>query len=223
MPFVCQCQDALLVGAEGQSLKQCTLHLSLQLPHHPSFLDALLEIELHFHGVVTFENLKIMAPCQLVRHCLTFWERKIELSHIKKIGAAKSSTVSQCQVFCEVNEQLFAIFCTRLTSLLILYDVLPCLPVGFEQLGVDSTDRALFGLTPKCRDIMNQLLGSWLIGWEILLSSIFMAANKLYRCEFTNYLWKFMGNSWKFVSKRQSESEACRLFLLWTWIATNWP
>ena len=39
-----------------------------------------------------------MAPTQLSGQCLDFWERQIELPHLKHVASAESFAVCNCQV-----------------------------------------------------------------------------------------------------------------------------
>jgi len=50
----------------------------------------------------------LMTPTQFVGQRPAFWKSQIQFSHICQIGTIKPLPVSQRQVFCEVNEQLFA-------------------------------------------------------------------------------------------------------------------
>ena len=38
----------------------------------------------NFKRIIALQQLKIVTLCQLVRHCFTFWESKIKLTHINK-------------------------------------------------------------------------------------------------------------------------------------------
>ena len=63
------------------------------------FLDlTLFGVETDFQRVVGFENFKIMAPAQNVRHCLTFWETDIEFPHIEDIAAAETLSEAMGQI-----------------------------------------------------------------------------------------------------------------------------
>ena len=52
-------------------------HLSFQFPNFPTFLDGFLIIELHFKRIITLQQFIIMAPCQFVGQCSTFWECQV--------------------------------------------------------------------------------------------------------------------------------------------------
>ena len=61
---LCRC------SMQGAEIGNFSFVFSIRAPYN----DALLYIELHFQRVIALENFKIMAPCQYVRHCLTFWK-----------------------------------------------------------------------------------------------------------------------------------------------------
>ena len=70
--------------------------IDFQFFYLPSFIDGLHYVELHFERIITFEKFEVMAPCQFVRNRLTFWECKIELTHICEVGTTETTSPQSC-------------------------------------------------------------------------------------------------------------------------------
>ncbi len=77
-----------------------------------------------------------------MRRCRTFWASKVELANSYEVATAESLSVPTGEVATEGVLERRAVVGAGLAALLEFDNVVPDLPIGLEELGIDSLESA---------------------------------------------------------------------------------
>ena len=139
-----------------QTSEIVAVYIALESSRVPATLRAFPHICLSQGFVINPCKNAVMRPTQFRTQCVMFWERQVKLPHIAQIAFIKAFPKLKRQLFRQIFENSFSVFCPLFSVLFIFDNQTPDVPIHLQKDSVGLAIHLCAGFADDRFDIRNE-------------------------------------------------------------------